>query len=88
VIVDIGEGVDVTLLVSRSHVHKALGIVDAIRLVERGFIQFGQGGMDMPQRAVIFAPEHNGLARFMPALLRDMGALSIKTVTAFKDNPI
>lgn len=48
VIVDIGKGVDVTLLLSRSDVQKALGMVDAMRPVERGFIEFGQGGMDMP----------------------------------------
>ena len=40
----------------------------------------------MPQRLVIFVPEHNGLAGFMAALVRGMGALAIGTVTAFKDN--
>ena len=76
-----------TLLLSRSDVEKALSMADAIGLVERGFVEFGAGGVDMPQRAVIFVPEHDGLAGFMPALVREMGALAIKTVTAFKGNP-
>jgi alanine dehydrogenase len=77
----------VTLLLSRSDVQKALSMKDAIELVERGFVEFGGGGVDMPQRPVILVPEHEGFAGFMPALVREMGALAIKTVTAFKGNP-
>jgi len=77
----------VTLLLSRSDVQKALSMEDAIELVERGFVEFGEGGVDMPQRPVISVPEHEGFAGFMPALVREMGALAIKTVTAFKGNP-
>ena len=76
-----------TLLLSRSDVQKALSMEDAIELVERGFVEFGEGGVNMPQRPVIFVPEHEGFAGFMPALVREMGALAIKTVTAFKGNP-
>jgi len=76
-----------TLLLSRSDVQRALRMEDAIGLVERGFVEFGEGGVDMPQRPVIAVPEHDGLAIFMPALVRQMGALAIKTVTAFKKNP-
>lgn len=75
-----------TLLLSRSDVQRALRMEDAIGLVERGFTEFGEGSVEMPQRPVIFVPEHDGLAAFMPALVRGMGALSIKTVTAFKSN--
>jgi len=75
-----------TLLLSRSDVRQALRMEDAIGLVERGFTEFGEGSVEMPQRPVIFVPEHDGLAAFMPALVRGMGALSIKTVTAFKSN--
>jgi len=77
----------VTLLLSRSDVQKALNMEDAIELVERGFVEYGKGGVNMPQRPVIFVPEHDGFAGFMPALVREMGALAIKTVTAFKGNP-
>ncbi len=76
-----------TLLLSASDVQRALSMEDAIGLVERGFVEFGEGAVDMPQRLVIFVSEHNGLAGFMPARVRGMGALSVKTVTAFKDNP-
>lgn len=76
-----------TLLLSRSDVQKALSMEHAVELVERGFVELGEGGVDMPQRPVIFVPEHDGLAGFMPALVRGMEALAIKTVTAFKGNP-
>ena len=76
-----------TLLLSRSDVQKALSMEDAIELVERGFVEYGEGRVNMPQRPVIFVPEHEGFAGFMPALVREMGALAIKTVTAFKGNP-
>ena len=75
-----------TLLLSRSDVQRALTMSEAIDLVERGFVELGAGGVDMPQRPVISLPERNGLALFMPAWVRGMGALSIKTVTVFKDN--
>jgi alanine dehydrogenase len=77
----------VTLLLSRSDVQKALSMEDAIELVERGFLEYGAGGVTMPQRPVILIPEVEGFAGFMPALVRGMGALAIKTVTAFKGNP-
>jgi alanine dehydrogenase len=77
----------VTLLLSAADVQKALSMEDAIKLVERGFVEFGEGGVDMPQRPVIFVPQNDGLAGFMPAYIRGIGALAIKTVTAFKGNP-
>jgi len=77
----------VTLLLSRSDVEKALSMEDSVRLLERGFVELGEGRVDMPQRPVIFLPDKDGLAIFMPALVRDMDALAIKTVTAFKGNP-
>lgn len=83
---DMQRGAIMTLLLSRSDVQRALRMEDAIGLVERGFTEFGEGSVEMPQRPVIFVPEHDGLAAFMPALVRGMGALSIKTVTAFKSN--
>ena len=76
-----------TLLLSGSDVQKALSMKDAIELVERGFVEFGAGGVDMPQRPVIFVPQNDGMAAFMPAFVRGMGALAVKTVTAFKGNP-
>jgi len=77
----------VTLLLSAADVQKALTMKDAIELVERGFVEFGAGGVEMPQRPVITVPQNDGMAAFMPAFIRGMGALAIKTVTAFKRNP-
>ena len=76
-----------TLLLSRSDVEKALSMEDSVRLLERGFVELGEGRVDMPQRPVIFLPDKDGLAAFMPALVKEMDALAIKTVTAFKGNP-
>lgn len=76
-----------TLLLSGADVRKALSMEDAIELVERGFVEFGGGGVDMPQRPVITVPQNDGMAGFMPAFIQGMGALAIKTVTAFKKNP-
>jgi ornithine cyclodeaminase/alanine dehydrogenase len=59
---------------------------EALNLVERGFVEFGGGRVDMPQRPVILVPEHSGYCTFMPAWIPGIGALSIKTVTAFKEN--
>lgn len=75
-----------TLLLSGSEVQQALRMGEAIDIVERGFMELGEGSVDMPQRPVILVPERHGLCAFMPALVRDMGALAIKTVTAFKEN--
>jgi alanine dehydrogenase len=77
----------VTLLLSASDVRKALSMEDAIELVERGFVEFGAGGVEMPQRPVITVPENDGTAAFMPTFVRGLGALAVKTVTSFKNNP-
>lgn len=75
-----------TLLLTGSEVQRALTMEEAVDLVERGFIEFGHGTVDMPQRPVILIPEHSGFCTFMPAWVAGMGALSIKTVTSFKGN--
>ncbi len=74
------------LLLSGSDVQRVLHMEEAIDMVERAFVEFGEGRVDMPQRPVIFAPENIGLSTFMPALLPGMGVLSIKIVSVFKDN--
>ena len=76
-----------TLLLTGSDVKQALSMEEAIDLVEQGFVEFGKGAVDMPQRPVIMVPEHEGFCTFMPAFIHEMGALVVKTVTVFKGNP-
>lgn len=75
-----------TLLLNGSDVERAVSMEGAISLVEQAFVEFGQGHVDMPQRAVVSVSEHNGECFFMPAWLPRIGALSIKTVSSFEDN--
>jgi ornithine cyclodeaminase/alanine dehydrogenase len=41
----------------------------------------------MPQRTPIKAEKHEGVALFMPAYMKKLGALGCKIVTVFKNNP-
>lgn len=75
-----------TLLLSGSQVQQVLHMEEAIGLVEEALIEFGTGWVDMPQRLVISVRQHSGTCAFMPAFLPATGALSIKTVSVFKDN--
>ncbi|MGD8396698.1 MAG: ornithine cyclodeaminase family protein [Candidatus Eiseniibacteriota bacterium] len=76
-----------TKLLSRDDVARVLEMPDTIEILERAFGDFGQGNAEMPQRTPIAAPDHGGLALFMPAYLKGMGALGAKVVTVYKDNP-
>lgn len=58
-----------------------------IDILEGAFRDHATGNADMPQRTPIVAPEHTGLALFMPAYLKGMGALGAKIVTVYKNNP-
>ncbi len=76
-----------TKLLSKSDVMKVLSIKDTINILEKAFIDLSEGKANMPQRTPILAPDQNGLALFMPAYLKGMGALGTKVVTVYKDNP-
>ncbi len=76
-----------TKLLSKNDVMKVLSIEDTIDILEKAFVDLSEGKVNMPQRTPIVAPDHNGLALFMPAYLKGMGALGTKVVTVYKDNP-
>jgi len=67
---------------------KVLTMSDTIEILEKAFADFAEGKAIMPQRTAIQAAENNGLVLFMPAYLKGIGALGIKVVTVYKDNPI
>ena len=76
-----------TKLLSKNDVIKVLSMNDTIDILEKAFSDLSNGNAVMPQRTPITSPENNGLALFMPAYLKGMGALGTKVVTVFKDNP-
>jgi alanine dehydrogenase len=76
-----------TRLLSRSDVAGVLQMSEAIEIMEGAFADLAGGAAVMPQRTPIPVPEQAGLALFMPAYLKGLGALGAKTVTVYKDNP-
>jgi ornithine cyclodeaminase/alanine dehydrogenase len=75
------------LLLDRKTIEGLLNMNDAIGLLEAAFGELVNGTAVMPQRTAVPDPEHNGWYAFMPAQLKGMGALGIKAVTVYKDNP-
>jgi len=64
-----------------------LNISETIDILEKAFADLSNQNANMPQRTPITTPDHGGLALFMPAYLKGMGALGAKVVTVYKDNP-
>ena len=76
-----------TKLLSRSDVMQVLSISDTIEILEKAFADLSNDNANMPQRTPITTPDHGGLALFMPAYLKGLGALGAKVVTVYKNNP-
>jgi len=75
-----------TKILSKNDVIKVLQMNDTIDILEKAFADLANEKAVMPQRTPITTPEHSGLALFMPAYLKGMGALGAKIVTVYKDN--
>lgn len=79
------------LLLTRKDVESVLTMPDAIAAVEEGFRQLALGRVAMPQRTAIRIPDHHGLHLGMPAFIAgdesSGGALALKAVTVYPDNP-
>ncbi|MBA4405989.1 ornithine cyclodeaminase family protein [bacterium] len=75
-----------TKLLSKNDVMKVLNMSDTIDILEKAFTDLSEGKAVMPLRTPILTPDHNGLALFMPAYLKGIGALGAKVVTVYKDN--
>jgi alanine dehydrogenase len=74
-----------TLLLSRNDVMKVLDMSDCMKVVEKAFAELALGTAVLPLRINITPPD--GLALYMPAYLKEMGALACKVVTVYKNNP-
>jgi alanine dehydrogenase len=74
-----------TLLLSRNDVMRVLEMPECMQVVEKAFAELASGTAVMPLRTNITPPD--GLALYMPAYLKEMGALACKVVTVYKNNP-
>ncbi len=75
-----------TVLLNRNDIEKLLTMEDCMDATEKAFGELAAGNVEMPQRTPIGVPEYGGLALFMPAYIKGMGALGAKVVTVYKDN--
>ena len=75
------------LLLDRQTIQGLLDMDKMIGILEQAFGELASGSAVMPQRTAVADPSVNGWYAFMPAQLRSMGALGVKSVTVYKDNP-
>lgn len=75
------------LLLNRSDVQKLLPMSKAIDVLEAAFGELSAGTAEMPDRTVMTDAEVGGWIAYMPAYLKSGGALGVKAVTVYKDNP-
>ena len=73
------------LLLTRDDVIRVLDMADCMTVVEKAFTEMANGTAVLPLRIGITPPD--GLALYMPAYLKEMGALACKVVTVYKNNP-
>jgi ornithine cyclodeaminase/alanine dehydrogenase len=73
------------LLLTRENVMSVLDMADCMDVVEKAFAELARGTAVLPLRINITPPD--GLALYMPAYLKGMGALACKVVTVYKKNP-
>lgn len=74
-----------TLILNRSDVISVLQMNDCMDAIEKAFSELANGTAVLPLRTGIKPPD--GVSLYMPAYLKEMGALACKVVTVYKDNP-
>ena len=73
------------LLLSRADVTQVLSMRYCMEVVEKAFAEMANGTAVLPLRIPITPPD--GLSLYMPAYLKELGALACKIVTVYKNNP-
>ena len=73
------------LLLTKDDVVRVLDMRDCIAVVEKAFAELASGTAVLPLRIGITPPD--GVSLYMPAYLKQMGALACKVVTVYKNNP-
>lgn len=74
-------------ILTQKEVRQALPMNRAIEAVKVAFAQLSAGQADVPLRASLDVPRHNGVTLFMPAYLAGDDAMAMKIVSVFNDNP-
>lgn len=75
------------LILNREEVASVLTMKDTIEAVEQAFRDLAQGKAEMPVRPTIRVPDPPGVINVMPAYLATMGALGMKLVSGYPQNP-
>ncbi len=73
------------LLLTRDHVRQVLDMADGMEAVEKAFAEMAGGTAVLPPRINLNTPDGVGL--YMPAYLKESGALVCKVVASYKQNP-
>ena len=73
------------LLLTRDDVAQVLQMPDCMDVVRKAFGELASGTAVLPLRIPITPPD--GLSLYMPAYLKELGALACKVVTVYKNNP-
>ena len=76
-----------SLLLNRETIQGLLTMEDAIGLLENAFGELATGTAVMPPRVAVSDLERNGWYAFMPAQLRNMGALGVRQAHYLEANP-
>ncbi len=71
---------------SRDDIQSAVSMARAIEIVKDAFAQLSAGQAEVPVRAHIDVPRHEGIALFMPAYLKKTDQLGMKIVSVFPRN--
>jgi ornithine cyclodeaminase len=72
-------------ILTASDVRAALTMPDAIAAMRVAFGEFSAGRAEVPMRSRLVSPQ--GVTLVMPALMADKGALGVKIVSIFENNP-
>ena len=75
-----------TRLLSRKDIEGFFTMRLCMEAVEKAFADLATGNAAMPQQTPIAVPDQHGIALFMPAHIKSLGALGAKVVTVYKDN--
>jgi alanine dehydrogenase len=75
------------LILTRADVEAVLNMREAIDVLERAFRELADGKAAVPTRLGLRIEEANGVFLAMPAHLTASGALGMKLVTSYPDNP-
>ncbi len=73
------------LLLNQNDVMRVLDMAPCMEVVEEAFVELASGTAVLPPRINLFTGE--GLGLYMPAYLKEMGALACKVVTSYVNNP-